>query len=285
MPDYEKLEAELDKEIEALSLPDETETSETISADTVQTDTSTVNIEEEPAEEMVPISRYKNAQAAMTRATQRTAELERIVAEMQKPQAETIKEIQEEESNPELDALMSEYPEIVGPLVKRNLVLEKRTKESEVRLKNLEDAVRNVSETTTRVAEIENSRIQDAHVNSILAAHPDAETIVSSPEFEEWGANQPPMIRAALQNGSSADVNLALSLFKKQYDIPDNSASRAEKLIAAKSMSTPSVPKSTDKAILQKPQFTREQIKKMSMKQFGENEAAIDEMLSKGLFA
>jgi hypothetical protein len=73
-------------------------------------------------------------------------------------------------------------------------------------------------------------------------------------------------------------------LFKKQYEIPDNSASKAEKLSAAKAMSTPSVPKSMDKPT-QKPQFTREQIKKMSMKQFGENEAAIDEMLSKGLLA
>lgn len=59
---------------------------------------------------------------------------------------------------------------------------------------------------------------KEAHFNEIFTAHPDAESVVESKEFNDWKSAQPSFIQSAydavLNNGSAAQVVELLGLYK-----------------------------------------------------------------------
>lgn len=67
-----------------------------------------------------------------------------------------------------------------------------------------------------------------SHMDTILGAHPDAQSVVESVEFNKWLDEQPNVTRnaynAVLDQGSATDVNEVLSLYKTQNNSSVNTA-------------------------------------------------------------
>ncbi len=87
---------------------------------------------------------------------------------------------------------------------------------------------------------------EQAHFNEIFKAHPDAESVVESKEFNDWKSAQPSFIQSAydavLNNGSAAQVVELLGLYKsgtqstqavqQQQDNPDVVKAAAQKAVS-----------------------------------------------------
>ena len=286
--DYDKEEAELNADIAKMLgiTPDESDTVETnenvIETEPEQTDTSEVDqeVSEPPKEETVELTRYKNLQAKMTQATQENAELKRSVAELQ---AQVNKLMQatpkvEESNDDDLAAVMNDYPEIAGPLAKKNKALEEKIARLEQALSSLDKK----SESFSHIQqEIEKNKF-DLKVKSV---HPDLDEIVAPGHYDdlrEWVEQQAPVIQQGFHSGNPDDAITVLSLYKQAKGLTVKEEDKSDKLNRAKAASTPNLPKGTSKPSSQKTTFTRDQIARMSMEEFMKYEAEIDEALRAG---
>ena len=90
---------------------------------------------------------------------------------------------------------------------------------------------------------------EQAHFNEIFTAHPDAESIVESKEFNEWKEAQPSFIKnayeAVLNQGSAAQVVELLGLYKSNTQSTQQaaqSANDAVKAVAQKAVSQAQTP-------------------------------------------
>lgn len=224
---------------------------------------------ETPAEpELVPIERYKNAQARMTQATQEAAQLRReLEALRQQAIAPPQRQIPNEDEE-DLSKWMQEYPDFAGPIVK------KLNKQQAI-LKQLEEQnaqLRAQNETVQR----------DSFKQVVSAVHPDVGDIVNSDDFHGWLARQPKGISQMAHNGSADDVIYVLNQYKGSINAPRTSS----KLDEARRVATPNVRNAStgaSNATGQLKSFTREQIAAMSEKEFEANEEAIDAAMAAGL--
>lgn len=79
-----------------------------------------------------------------------------------------------------------------------------------------------------------------SHMDTILGAHPDAQSVVDSVEFNKWLDGQPSVNRnaynAVLDSGSAVDVNEVLSLYKAQNNltVPPADTGKPDPIEAAK---------------------------------------------------
>ena len=284
--DYDKEEAQLDADIaKMLNLPTpETDTGEqsndTISAEPTEVDTSAPDQEEEPKPETVELSRYKNLQAKMTQATQENAELRRTLAALQ----DQVNQLQQAQQTPpeqitsdddELGTVMEDYPEIAGPLVKKNKMLEQK-------ISQLEQMLTGVKQTSDRYVQNEQKTAEEQHWNAIRAGVPDYDELVSDDNVNnviEWVNSQAPIIKQGFFQGSAADVVTVFNMYKQAQGLP---VEKPDNLAAAKEAATPRLPKNPTKPTSNKTTFTREQITKMSMDQFMKHEAEIDAAMANG---
>lgn len=272
MENYED-ESELDAEIaKMLDTTPEEDTVEEVVEETVTTDTSEDDHEEQKPE-MVELTRYKNLQAKMTKATQENSELRKHLESLQ----EQINQLQAkpDTTDDEIDTVNSDYPEIVGPLVKKNKALE-------TKIAKLEEMLTNVSKKSESFAQTQ-SEIEAERWNSrVKSVHPDLDEILSPGHYEDlkgWVESQAPVIQQGFHSGNPDDAITVLNLYKQSKGI--KTTEKPDRLAAAKAAATPNLPKSNTKPS-SKQTFTREQIAKMSMEEFMKHEAEIDQATVNG---
>ncbi|MCK5919379.1 MAG: hypothetical protein KAG66_00455 [Methylococcales bacterium] len=221
--------------------------------------------------------RYKNSQARMTQALQESADLRREVATLQAQVASMQGQAQTNTQapastvdpfieDPALAKLRSEYPDFAVPIVD---ALERQQKV--------------ISDLRTRGEEVATSAEENrksSFIQSVKAAHPDMDSVVTSDDFKGWLYRQAPFVQDAVVNGDAASAIQVLGMYKQGNQQPDT---RAELLDAAKQVATPAVGRNTQAPVAAKePQFTRQQISEMTPEEFEKNESAIDKAMAVG---
>jgi hypothetical protein len=224
--------------------------------------------------DMVPMERYKNAQALMTKATMEAADLRREVAALRtqldnatryapQPQQQEIRGSDFQE----LEKLKEEYPDFAGPLVgafeKQQQVIRELQRSNEVN--------EQASEAARRV----NFNFE------VSRAHPDFDQVAASEDFRGWLARQAPFVQDAASRPNPGDAIEVLNMYKKsaQGRGPD----RVDRVAAAKQVAAPAVGRNSRQPTAEKPpQFTRESIARMTPAEFAKNEEAIEKALASG---
>ena len=229
----------------------------------------------------------KNAKRRMHQATTEAAELRKenarlaeMLHQLQSSQVTSAdKSIDSSIAASELAQLMDDFPELAEPIIKHNKMLEAKLAE---KLAAFEEQMTSVKSMADRFSKSEAESFLERHVNAIKSAHPDADNLVFDDAFQDWADLQPPMIKQALENGTSDDVIMALTLYKQATKAGLPLYSKEDKLAAARAASNPSVPRTIDKPQDRSRSFTREQIKSMSINEFLKNEEAIDRAMMSG---
>lgn len=260
-------------------------------ADTATQEGTATDIEDIPVgdtdtvEEDAMAKKAKAAERKMHEATQAAAELRKQNAALEQrlndlqasftaKQTEAKPEPVQDETG--IDQAMEDYPEIVTPLVKHNKMLEDK-------LAKLEARFGEVSQTTDSMVRTANEKALESKISAIQAAHPDANDIVSSDEFTQWRNELPPMMAQAIYNAidyaEPKDVIMALDMYKQSQGIPSNGVSKEDRLAAAKAAATPSVA-SRNKPQAQTKTLTREQLSKVSAKDFMADDSLEDLLLA-----
>lgn len=222
---------------------------------------------------MVPVERYKNAQALMTKATMESADLRREVASlraqidslMSNRQAPSRNSDQDGIDFAALDKLKEEYPDFAIPVVS---ALERQQRViSELRASNVA--------TEQRTAEVRKNAFNEA----IRRVHEDFETVANSEDFRGWLARQVPFVQNAARSSEASDAIEVLSMYKASAGGND----KVDKVAAARQVAAPAVGRNSRQPTPDKPQqFTRDQISKMSAAEFEKNEAAIEKAMMSG---
>lgn len=262
---------------EAPAVADTAQRSEEASADTAN---------------VVPVERYKNAEKRMHEATQQAAEMRRQnqalearvqALELALQQASSAgnavqkthatdgseASLQDDDELRELDEF---YPEIAKPV--------------RAKLSRFEQAVKQIQGHIQKQQAVEQQAVASAHIEAIQAAHPDAYQLAQDPQFQAWVAAQPPLLQAAVQSGTAADVIHVLDSYKAGRGVAAHRASaesRTPTVADARRASTPQVGRMT--SAVSQPKWTREQIAAMPLAEFEKYEREIDEALAAGLIA
>ena len=234
--------------------------------------------------------RIRNAQHRMHKATEETAGLRRLNAQImaRAQQAETaLAETKTRQADippaspdsdqagkpyADLQALAEDYPNIINPLLST-------LKAMSARVESLGGEVGEIKVGTAKTAE-ESARIaretaEAAHLAAIFKAHPDAGKIRVSDDFEGWLDRQSSMYRYAIERGTAEDVINVLDEYKAVVGGP----SRLDK---ARAVATPPTPRARTQPTSGRPRFTRAQIDAMSPAEFAKHEAEIDAAMARG---
>ena len=221
--------------------------------------------------------RYKNAQAKMTKETQRAKELESKIAEMSNKitamealKSEPKIEEAKEEVGVDLSEIIKDYPEIVKPLQKY----------VDARFAQMDQKV---SETTQEVLAARKEEEDKKHFDAIASAHPDYATVSNSPDFRIWLERQTKMWREVAVEGETQDVISLLSKYKKDLGIDSNTVSKEELVEKAKQNVEPTLSKARKQNIgSSKKIWSRSEIDKLSDKQYKKFEKDIDKAYTEG---
>lgn len=221
----------------------------------------------------VPMERYKNAQALMTKATMEAADLRREVAAL-RSQLDNVtryapqNQFQEERGSDfkELEKLKEEYPDFAGPLVgafeKQQQVIQ-QLQQSNQDNERANDAARRTN------FNYEVSRI-----------HPDFDRVAGSEDFRGWLARQADFVQDAASRPAPSDAIEVLNMYKKSQ-VPK--MDKVDRVAAARQVAAPAVGRNSRQPSMEKPQqFTRAMIAQMSPAEFSKNEDAIDRALASG---
>lgn len=223
--------------------------------------------------------RYVNAQRRMTQAIEESADLRKENARLR----DEINDLKTASTTPDdagqgggddmiakLSAMSNEYPDL-APLVEA-------TRKAFEKVGAVE---KTVEKTEKQHAENQAKAEYDAYMATITSAIPDAQLIAQSPEFDAWLAGKPGFYRKAVfgngepgSAGTADEVVAVLSEYKQSLAPP-----RPNKVEEAKKLATPTV-RTQQPAVDEKPSFTPEQIKNMSLEEFEKHEAQIDEQLA-----
>lgn len=210
--------------------------------------------------------RYKNAQRKMTQATTEAKELrrqnEQVWAELQ-----SLKR-QLEEKDVDLEKLKQvreDYPDLAAPILDLMERTQAQVAEQNAELERLRQ-MRNQEDI---------AKAQDQHMALIREAHPDLDNFVGSGDWADWLEIQNDEMHRYAEEGSVPEVIYLLNKFKSDMGIgvPTPQERALEK---AKAAAEPKLPKS------RKPDtgagnkiWSRDEIKKMSMREFDAHEAEI----------
>ena len=223
--------------------------------------------------DMVPMERYKNAQALMTKATMEAADLRRDVASL-RTQLDNVtrysQQPQQQESRgtefSELEKLKDEYPDFAGPLVgafeKQQQVIQQLQRSNQAN-EQANDAARRSN------FNFEVSRI-----------HPDFDRVAGSEDFRGWLARQADFVQDAASRPAPSDAIEVLNMYKKSQT---QRSGKIDKVAAARQVAAPAVGRNSRQPSTERPQqFTRDMIARMSPAEFDKNEAAIDRAMASG---
>ena len=117
---------------------------------------------------------------------------------------------------------------------------------------------------------------QEAHMNAILAVHPDATSIAASSQFNGWITNQHPRLQQVLQNGTAQEVVDLLTQFKNSSP----QQAQQSKVDQAREMATPN-PRSQASPNAKRT-YTHAEIKAMPLSEYRRLEADIDQAMLEG---
>ncbi len=221
--------------------------------------------------------RYKNAQARMTKATQREKELESKIAEMDNKikamevmKSEARIEQQKEEVNVDLGEIAKDYPEIVKPLQKY----------VDARIASVDQKV---SQATEEVLKAQQEEADKKHYGAIAEAHADWKSVSSSEEFTLWLGRQSRMWQSAASEGDAQDVISLLTKYKTDLGLISKKASKEDLVEKAKQNVEPSLSKARKQNVgSSKRIWTATEIGKLSDKQFRKHEKEIDQAYADG---
>lgn len=221
--------------------------------------------------------RYKNAQARMTKATQREKELEAKITEMsnkitaiESMKSEARIEKQKEEVNVDLGEIMKDYPEIVKPL--QSYV--------DARIATVDQKMQQATEEVLKSQQEEADR---KHYAAIADVHPDWKSISASDDFTIWLERQSRMWRNAASDGDAQDVVALLSKYKQDLGLVSNKVSKKELVEKAKQNVEPSLSKARKQNVgSSKKIWTAQEIGKLSDKEFIKFEKDIDQAYADG---
>jgi hypothetical protein len=221
--------------------------------------------------------RYKNAQARMTKATQKEKELEAKIAEMsnkitamESMKSESKVEKQIEEVGVDLSQIAKDYPEIVEPLQKYV--------DSRIALVN-----QKLQQTTSEVLKSQQEEADRVHQGKISEAHPDWQSVAATEDFNLWLDRQSNMWRIAAKEGDAEDVISLLSKYKTDMGLVSKTVSKAELVEKAKQNVEPSLSKARKQNLgSSKKVWTAQEIGKLSDKQFAKLEKEIDLAYAEG---
>jgi hypothetical protein len=221
--------------------------------------------------------RYKNAQARMTKATQREKELEAKISEMsnkitaiESMKSDTRIERQKEEVNVDLAEIVKDYPEIVKPLQQY----------VDARIASVDQRV---NQATEEVLKTQREEADKKHYGAIADAHPDWKSTSESEDFALWLGRQSRMWQSAASEGDSEDVISLLSKYKKDLGLNPKSVSKAELVEKAKQNVEPTLSKARKQNTgSNKRIWTAAEIGKLNDKQFRKHEKEIDQAYADG---
>lgn len=221
--------------------------------------------------------RYKNAQARMTKATQREKELEAKISEMsnkitaiESMKSDTRIERQKEEVNVDLAEIVKDYPEIVKPLQQY----------VDARIASVDQRV---NQATEEVLKTQREEADKKHYGAIADAHPDWKSTSESEDFTLWLGRQSRMWQSAASEGDSEDVISLLSKYKKDLGLNPKSVSKAELVEKAKQNVEPTLSKARKQNTgSNKRIWTAAEIGKLNDKQFRKHEKEIDQAYADG---
>lgn len=245
----------------------EAESGEAEDSDSQEEDETPSNVWEE---------RYKNAQARMTKATQEASRLrkelkeadQRISALEQESKAKASSaEPTTEFGDKDIEQLMKDYPEVVGPLIKRLQVLEGR-----------------VGETVSSIEERDQKAVLDAHFAAIEAVHPDFSEVIATEDWEGWLERQSPTWQRIAGEGSADEVNELLDRYKDAMGmVVKPQVKREAKVEQARKVSEPKLPKARKPdPDAGKKVWSMSDIQRMSAEDFLKHEAEIDKAMIEG---
>jgi DNA repair exonuclease SbcCD ATPase subunit len=221
--------------------------------------------------------RYKNAQARMTKATQREKELEAKIAEMsnkitaiESMKSEARIEKQKEEVNIDLGEIMKDYPEIVKPL--QSYV--------DARIASVDQKMQ---QATQEVLKSQQEEADRKHYAAIAEEHPDWKSVSTSDDFTIWLERQSRMWRTAASDGDAQDVIALLSKYKNDLGLVSKKVSKEELVEKAKQNVEPSLSKARKQNVgSSKKIWTAQEIGKLSDKDFRKLEKEIDQAYADG---
>jgi hypothetical protein len=221
--------------------------------------------------------RYKNAQARMTKATQREKELETKIAEMDNKikAMEVMKsdvriEQQKEEVNVDLGEIMKDYPEIVKPLQKY----------VDARIASVDQKV---NQATEEVLKTQKEEADKKHYGAIADAHADWQSVSQSEDFTLWLGRQSNMWQNAASGGDAEDVISLLTKYKTDLGLISKKVSKKELVEKAKQNIEPSLSKARKQNVgSSKRIWTASEIGKLNDKQFSKHEKEIDQAYADG---
>lgn len=223
----------------------------------------------------VPLERYKNAQAAMTKAQQRAADLERQLADLNQRIAQLEASGGSQSATPgsaaeageAIQKALDEYPEIVGPLLAR-----------------LQQAEAKVDSFVTATEERQKEDATEAHLKAIREVHGDLDQIVADPEFTGWVSRQTPTWQAVAANGTAAEVIELLDRYKAAVGI-ENTATpqRDDRMERARKVAEPTLPRGRKPDPSgNKRQWTRAEISRMPLDEYEKHRDEIDRAYLEG---
>lgn len=223
-------------------------------------------------------NRYKNAQAKMTKDSQRAKELEAKVVEMSNTIAamEAMKEKSQSsvaeaiEENVDLSEIIKDFPEIVKPLQKY----------VDARIGMIDNKL---NESSKELLAAQQAELDRKHLEGIAAVHPDFETVSKSSDFAIWLERQTKMWKSVAVDGETQDVIALLSKYKKDLGLDSKSVSKEELVEKAKQNVEPTLSKARKQNIgSSKKIWSRSEIEKLSDKQYKKFEKDIDRAYSEG---
>lgn len=261
--------------------PEESQdTEESSQAEEIQTEVENEQVEDD--KETISSEqweeRYKNAQARMTKATQKEKELERKIAEMtdkvkamESMRSETRIEKQKEEVDVDLSAIMKDYPELVKPL--QNYV---DTAFAKVNQK--------LEQTTQELTKAQQEEMVQKHKAKLAEVHPDFVQVANSEDFNLWLERQSPVWQQVAESGNADDTIELLSRYKKALGIKSTpEVSKKDLVEKAKQNAEPNLPKARKQNIgSSKKIWTAAEIGKLTDKQFLKYEKDIDQAYKDG---
>ena len=279
------------EEAEAEDPPEEVEEVDENSPDESQDteDTSDQNIEEVQEEEAktqdkgLDLSaeqweeRYKNAQAKMTKSTQREKELEAKLAEMNNKitamelmKTDAQVERQKEAVDVDLSEIVKDYPELVKPL--QSYV--------DARIATVEQRV---SQATDEVLKAQREAEEEKHQDAIAKVHPDWKAVSGSEDFSLWLGRQSNMWQTAASEGDAKDVIELLSRYKEDLGLDSKKVSKKDLVEKAKQNVEPSLSKARKQNVSgSKKQWTAREIGKLTDKEYAKLEKEIDLAYTEG---
>lgn len=274
-PEAEEPESAADTEAED---PEPEESAPSDQEETVESAESDPEPEEESGEpedsdSRIWEERYKNAQARMTKATQEAAELRKEVKSYKDKLDRLETQVSQQKATPatdvddkDLEQLMADYPEVVGPLIKKIQVLQTK-----------------VGETVSSFEEREQQAELERHFEAIRAEHPDLDEVTASDDWEGWLDRQSPTWKRIAGEGTAEEVVDLVSRYKQDMGLVKPQVKREARVEQARKVSEPKLPKA------RKPDpnggkkvWSMTEINRMPTELFLKHEAEIDQAILEG---